>query len=101
MQKLLNFTCTTDKFHNHHHTTSGGIKNYNIEMNYMDGKWKTLGIVTNDRENVHFLGFHKDVTQFQWLSDEELRKFLDDREIFDLPSCPYKLQPENQVIILG
>ena len=68
-------------------------------MNYMDGKWKTLGIVTNDRENVHFLGFHKDVTQFQWLSDEELRNFLDDRESFDLPYCPYKLQPEYQVML--
>jgi len=75
---------------------AGGIENYNIEMSYMDGKWKVLGIVTNDRENVHFLGFHKDVTQFQWLSDVKLRKFLDDRDFFDSPSCPYKIQPENQ-----
>ena len=68
-------------------------------MNYMEGKWKTFGIVTNDRESVHFLGFHKDVTQFQWINDEKLKKFLDERDSFNSPSCPYKIQPENQVKI--
>ena len=70
-------------------------------MNYMDGKWKSFGIVTNDREHLHFLGFQKDVTQFQWISDEELKTFLDGRDPADSPSCPYKIQPENQVKIIG
>ena len=78
-------------------STSGGIKNYNIDMNYMDGQYKIKGVVTNDRENLYFLSFSKSVDHFRWLNSEDLEKLINDRDPAEAPSCPYKIQPENQV----
>ena len=76
---------------------SGGIKNYNIDMNFRDGQHKLKGVVTNNRENLYFVNFSKTVAHFCWLSDEDLEKLLADRDPADAPSCSYKIQPENQV----
>ena len=78
-------------------SSSGGIKNYNIDMNYMDGQYKIKGVVTNDRENLYFLSFSKSVDHFRWLNNEDLEKLINDRDPAEAPSCPYKIQPENQV----
>ena len=31
-----------------------------------------------------------------WLDDEKLKKLSNDRDPINEPSCPYKIQPENQ-----
>jgi hypothetical protein len=76
---------------------SGGIKNYNIDMNFQNGQHKLKGVVTSNRENLYFVNFSKTVAHFRWLSDEDLEKLIEDRDPADAPSCPYKIQPGNQV----
>ena len=66
-------------------------------MNFRDGQHKLKGVVTNNRENLYFVNFSKTVAHFRWLSDEDLEKLIADRDPVDAPSCPYKIQPENQV----
>ena len=75
---------------------SGGIKNYNIEMKYNDGKRKGFGVLTNDRKYVYSSSFGKNVDCLKWISNEELKEFLDSRDPLEAPSCQYKIQPEHQ-----
>ena len=58
---------------------------------------KLKGVITNDRENLYFVGFSNFVDHFHWLNDEDLEKLINDRDSAEAPSCPYKIQPENQV----
>ena len=67
-------------------------------MSYMDGQHKIKGVITNDRENLYFTTkFSKSVDHFRWLNNEDLEKLINDRDPAETPSCPYKIQPENQV----
>ena len=52
--------------------------------------------MSNDREHLHTFGFSKNVDHLEWVSDEDLKKLVEDRDPADAPSCPYKIQPENQ-----
>ena len=76
---------------------SGGIKNYNIEFTYMGGISKAFGVVSNDGKHIYKLGLSEKIDHLEWLSDEALEKLLNDRDPVEAPSCPYKIQPENQV----
>ena len=75
---------------------SGGMKNYNIEMKYNDGKRKGFGVLTNDGKNVYSSSFGKNVDCLKWISNEDLKEFLDSRDPLEAPSCQYKIQPEHQ-----
>ena len=69
-------------------------------MNFQNGQRKLKGVVTSDRENLYFVNFSKNVAHFRWLSDEDLEKLIVNRDPAEAPSCPYKIQPENQVLNL-
>ena len=53
-------------------------------------------MVSNDGKTIYSWGIANDVECHEWMSDEDLKKLADDREHKDSPSCPYKIQPENQ-----
>ena len=36
---------------------SGGIENYNLEVNYMDGMFKAFGVVSYDGKHIYTFGF--------------------------------------------
>ena len=67
-------------------------------MDFKQNKLK--GVITNDRENLYFVGFSNFVDHFHWLNDEDLEKLINDRDSAEAPSCPYKIQPENQVSLI-
>ena len=81
---------------------SGGVQNYNLEMklNFSVGEFKTLGILSEDGETVYAWGLMNDLQISKWLSDEDIEKLRNDREPVDTPSCPYKIQPENQGMLV-
>ena len=37
-----------------------------------------------------------DVESLKWMSDQDLKVLAEGRDHKDTPSCPYKIQPENQ-----
>ena len=75
---------------------SGGLKNYNIEMNVHNGMDHNFGIVSEDGKTIYTWGIMNELAILKWQSDEDLKKLSDDREPFETPSCSYKIQPENQ-----
>ena len=77
---------------------SGGVTNYNIEMNVFNGMDHNFGIVSEDGETIFSWGniAGKVLTILRWQSNEDLKRLSDDREPFETPSCSYKIQPENQ-----
>ena len=65
-----------------------GIENYNIEITTIMGT--PAPAVLNDEGNkIYMFGFTKQVDTLECLSDEEMKKILEDREPADAPSCPY------------
>merc|ERR1712008_265158 len=77
---------------------SGGVTNYNIEMNVFPCMDHNFGIVSEDGETIFSWGniAGKLLTILKWQSEEDLKRLSDDREQFETPSCTYKIQPENQ-----
>ena len=54
------------------------------------------GVMSKDGKLIYSWGMWNDVEHLKWLSDEDLKRMADDRDPKDFPSCPYKIQPENQ-----
>ena len=54
------------------------------------------GILSEDCKTVIYWGMWNGVDYLKWMSEEDLKKLADDRDHKDTPSCPYKIQPENQ-----
>ena len=75
---------------------SGGVKNYNIEMNVFNGMDHNFGIVSEDGKTIYSWGMMNELAILKWQSDEDLKRLSNDREPFETPSCSYKIQPENQ-----
>ena len=75
---------------------SGGVKNYNVEISLLGGIKITKGIVSTDGKIIYSWGFWNTLEYIKWMSDEDLKKLADDRDPWEAPSCPYKIQPENQ-----
>ena len=64
-----------------------GIQNYNIEIPSIFG---TMPAVLNKEGNkLYFYGFTKKVDIMEWISEEDMKKLLEDRDPADAPSCPY------------
>ena len=65
-----------------------GIRNYNMEIQSMIGT--TIPAVLNEDGNkIYFYGFNRQVDVIEWLSDDDMKKLIDDCESADAPSCPY------------
>ena len=54
------------------------------------------GVVSNDGKVIFSWDSSNKVKYFKWMSDEDLKKLGNEREHKDSPSCPNKIQPENQ-----
>ena len=72
-----------------------GLKNTNIKMNKGIGVY-FLGVISDNGETIHFFGSWNCVETLTWQSEEDLRIYSENREPFDRPYCPYKIQPEKQ-----
>ena len=55
-----------------------------------------LGVISDNGETIHFFGSWNCVETLTWQSEEDLRIYSENREPFERPSCPYKIQPEKQ-----
>ena len=73
-----------------------GIENNNWEMNVWGGMMKFPGVVCEDGETIYMFGMMNCVETMKWQSEENLKKYSENRDPIDEPSCPYKIQPENQ-----
>merc|ERR1711997_644739 len=58
---------------------AGAGQNYNVEMSFMGGVFKVLGIVSEDGKTTYTWGMMNKVEVLKWLTDEELQKLNDDR----------------------
>ena len=56
----------------------------------------TKGILSKDCSTIFLWGIWNCLEYFKWMSEEALKNLADDRDHKDTPSCPYKIQPENQ-----
>ena len=65
-----------------------GIKNYNIEITTIMGT-PAPAVLNNEGNKIYMFGFTKQVDTIECLSDEDMKKILEDREPADAPSCPY------------
>ena len=74
---------------------SGGIKNYNVDLKIWQYE-NSFGIMSEDGKTIYSHGMMGMVEAMKWQSDEDLKKLSDEREPYEAPSCPYKIQPENQ-----
>ena len=73
-----------------------GIENNNWEMNVWGGMMKFPGVLCEDGETIYMFGMMNCVETMKWQSEENLKKYSENRDPIDEPSCPYKIQPENQ-----
>ena len=73
-----------------------GIKNANVKMNMWDGMVQSSAVLAEDGETLYFFGFMNCVETMKWQTKDNIKKLSEDREPIDEPSCPYKIQPENQ-----
>ena len=64
-------------------------------MSYYGGKLVILGVISEDGEHI-YTSNSKNSDHFKWISDDDFTKFLESRDPMEAPSCPYKIQPENQ-----
>ena len=65
-------------------------------MNMMNGLLRSQGIVCEDGKTIYSWGFANDLAVKKWMSEDDVEKMKNDREPFQAPVCPYKIQPENQ-----
>jgi gluconate kinase len=65
-------------------------------MNVWNGMDYCFGVISEDGETIYSWGLMNAVDVLQWQSDEDLKTLYEDREQYDSPKCPYKIQPENQ-----
>ena len=63
-----------------------------MEMSYNSGKLEIFGVVSEDGEHI----YTSNSDHLKWISDDDFTKFLESRDPMEAPSCPYKIQPENQ-----
>ena len=75
---------------------TGGVENYNIEMNVWNGMDHCFGVVSEDGKTIYSWGLMNSLDVLKWQSDEDWKRLIEEREPYDSPKCPYKIQPENQ-----
>ena len=75
---------------------TGGIENYNIEMNVWNGMDHCFGVISEDGKIIYSWGLMNSIDVLKWQSEEDWQRLFEEREPYDSPKCPYKIQPENQ-----
>ena len=73
-----------------------GKKNYNVQITAMGGVWTPKAVLSDDGKRLTHYGMAHGVDEFTWMSDEEAEQFINSGEPVEQPTCPYKIQPENQ-----
>ena len=57
---------------------------------------KCYGVINENGEQIHFIGYWGKMVVLNWLDDESLKKIKEDRDLYDFPICDYfKPQPDN------
>jgi len=73
-----------------------GIENNNFQMIMWHGILKYSGVVCEDGKKIYMFGRLNCVETMKWQSEEDMSLFSENRDPINEPSCPYKIQPENQ-----
>ena len=64
-----------------------------IQVATLNGQWSD----SEDGKTIYCWGLlGGDLAVKKWMSEEDIEKMRNDREPFQAPVCPYKIQPENQ-----
>ena len=78
-----------------------GVKNYNLEIQFMGGKIKMYGVLNEDGQGATMCSMMGNMDELIYLTPEVLKEILDSREHDDnCTALNYKIQPENQGKIL-
>ena len=64
-----------------------GIQNYNVEIPSFFGMMPA--VLNKEGNKLYFYGFTKKVDIMEWITEEDMKKLLEDREPADAPSCSY------------
>ncbi len=74
-----------------------GKEKYNLEMDMGNGMMKMHGVLMDDNLSIVSLAFDGvGIEVTTWISDDAFEELKKQGEPVDRPSCPYKIQPENQ-----
>ena len=73
-----------------------GQEFYNAEFIFKEGRLKTYAVIEESGKSFTMIGFYKDCETYQWISKEDLLKYLDSCDPADSPSTFYPIQPSNQ-----
>ena len=73
-----------------------GKEIYNVEMRLLNGFWKVNGILSEDSKKVTFYGSASSVDCYEWMSEEEVTRYIELGDPVDAPPNHYKIEPENQ-----
>ena len=73
-----------------------GRNHYNVEMKLLNGFWTVYGVLSDDSEKITFYGSANAVDCYQWMSEDEVTKYIESGDPVEAPPCHYKLQPKNQ-----
>ena len=78
-----------------------GVKNYNLEIQFMGGKIKMFGVLNEDGQGATVCSMMGNMDEIIYLTPEVLKEIQDAREHDDhCTALNYKIQPENQGKIL-
>ena len=78
-----------------------GVKNYNLEIQFMGGKIKIYGVLNEDGQGATVCSMMGNMDEIIYLTPEVLKEIQVAREHDDhCTALNYKIQPENQGKIL-
>ena len=77
-----------------------GKTRYNVEMSAWGGLWKPHLVLSDDGKKLYLYGLTKCVDVIEWVSEEEMEAMIDSGDPADAYTHHYKVQPDNQGIIL-
>ena len=77
-----------------------GRNRYNVEMKLLNGFWKVYGILSDDSTRITFYGSASSVDCYEWMSEEEVTRYIESGDPVEAPPCHYKIQPKIQGTLL-
>ena len=77
-----------------------GNNHYNVEMKLLGGFWEVYGVLSDDSKKITFYGSANSVDSYEWMSENEVARYLDSGDPVEAPPCHYKIQPKNQGTLL-
>ena len=73
---------------------------YNVEMKLLNGFWEVHGILSDDSKKITFYGSASSVDCYEWMSEDEVTRYIESGDPDDAPPCHYQIQPKNQGSLL-